>query len=146
MTNASDCAIIFTLMRSWRNWQTRKTKDLVGNSMQVQFLSTAPKTAESLVGNRCFFVLLTVCDLHNYMQVHARNAEHATSIFHANYSVFRRSAQRADSCRPHQNRVIMQNKCIFARFFCVFDRFMQSKSRFLPFTPIFGVHFGVHIL
>ena len=29
-------------MRSWRNWQTRKTKDLVGNSMQVQFLSTAP--------------------------------------------------------------------------------------------------------
>ena len=30
------------LMRSWRNWQTRKTKDLVGNSMQVQFLSTAP--------------------------------------------------------------------------------------------------------
>ena len=34
-------------MRSWRNWQTRKTKDLVGNSMQVQFLSTAPKTAIS---------------------------------------------------------------------------------------------------
>ena len=32
------------LMRSWRNWQTRKTKDLVGNSMQVQFLSTAPKS------------------------------------------------------------------------------------------------------
>ena len=31
-------------MRSWRNWQTRKTKDLVGNSMQVQFLSTAPKS------------------------------------------------------------------------------------------------------
>ncbi len=30
-------------MRSWRNWQTRKTKDLVGNSMQVQFLSTAPR-------------------------------------------------------------------------------------------------------
>ena len=34
-------------MRSWRNWQTRKTKDLVGNSMQVQFLSTAPKMAIS---------------------------------------------------------------------------------------------------
>lgn len=33
-------------MRSWRNWQTRKTKDLVGNSMQVQFLSTAPKTGK----------------------------------------------------------------------------------------------------
>ena len=29
-------------MRSWRNWQTRKTKDLVVNPMQVQFLSTAP--------------------------------------------------------------------------------------------------------
>ena len=33
-------------MRSWRNWQTRKTKDLVGNSMQVQFLSTAPQKKE----------------------------------------------------------------------------------------------------
>ncbi len=30
-------------MRSWRNWQTRKTKDLVVHTMQVQFLSTAPK-------------------------------------------------------------------------------------------------------
>ena len=30
-------------MRSWRNWQTRKTKDLVANTMQVQFLSTAPE-------------------------------------------------------------------------------------------------------
>ena len=47
------------LTRSWRNWQTRKTKDLVGNSMQVQFLSTAPKIAESLVGYRYFFVLST---------------------------------------------------------------------------------------
>ena len=35
-------------MRSWRNWQTRKTKDLVGNSMQVQFLSTAPQRRKSL--------------------------------------------------------------------------------------------------
>ena len=34
---------LLNVMRSWRNWQTRKTKDLVGNSMQVQFLSTAPK-------------------------------------------------------------------------------------------------------
>ena len=34
-------------MRSWRNWQTRKTKDLVGNSMQVQFLSTAPKSGKN---------------------------------------------------------------------------------------------------
>ena len=29
-------------MRSWRNWQTRKTKDLVVHPMQVRFLSTAP--------------------------------------------------------------------------------------------------------
>ena len=37
-------------MRSWRNWQTRKTKDLVGNSMQVQFLSTAPQKRKSQAG------------------------------------------------------------------------------------------------
>ena len=43
MTNVNHYDIIIALMRSWRNWQTRKTKDLVGNSMQVQFLSTAPK-------------------------------------------------------------------------------------------------------
>ena len=30
-------------MRSWRNWQTRKTKDLVSNIMEVQVLLTAPK-------------------------------------------------------------------------------------------------------
>ncbi len=30
-------------MRPWRNWQTRKTKDLVVNPMQVQLLSVAPK-------------------------------------------------------------------------------------------------------
>ena len=38
------------LMRSWRNWQTRKTKDLVGNSMQVQFLSTAPNKRAPFTG------------------------------------------------------------------------------------------------
>ena len=37
-------------MRSWRNWQTRKTKDLVGNSMQVQFLSTAPNKRAPFTG------------------------------------------------------------------------------------------------
>ena len=35
-------------MRSWRNWQTRKTKDLVVHTMQVQFLSTAPKKGSSM--------------------------------------------------------------------------------------------------
>lgn len=30
------------MKRSWRNWQTRKTKDLVVHPMQVRFLSTAP--------------------------------------------------------------------------------------------------------
>ena len=29
-------------MHSWRNWQTRKTKDLVERSMQVQLLLSAP--------------------------------------------------------------------------------------------------------
>ena len=29
-------------MRIWRNWQTRKTKDLVGNTLQVQILLSAP--------------------------------------------------------------------------------------------------------
>ncbi len=43
-------------MRSWRNWQTRKTKDLVGNSMQVQFLSTAPKKRTPL---RCSFFCMS---------------------------------------------------------------------------------------
>ena len=42
LTNPFGWSIIIALKRSWRNWQTRKTKDLVGNSMQVQFLSTAP--------------------------------------------------------------------------------------------------------
>ena len=44
-------------MRSWRNWQTRKTKDLVGNSMQVQFLSTAPKKRKLIKFNLrfCFY-------------------------------------------------------------------------------------------
>ena len=48
MTKERDCYIITTLrMRSWRNWQTRKTKDLVGNSMQVQFLSIAPRKGDN---------------------------------------------------------------------------------------------------
>ena len=44
-------------MRSWRNWQTRKTKDLVGNSMQVQFLSTAPNKRAPLVGAFLFGIV-----------------------------------------------------------------------------------------
>ena len=48
------------LMRSWRNWQTRKTKDLVGNSMQVQFLSTAPKTVDNHSVVHGFFAHATV--------------------------------------------------------------------------------------
>ena len=46
-------------MRSWRNWQTRKTKDLVGNSMQVQFLSTAPNKRAPLVGAFLFGMIPT---------------------------------------------------------------------------------------
>ena len=47
-------------MRSWRNWQTRKTKDLVGNSMQVQFLSTAPNERAPLVGALSFGMMLSI--------------------------------------------------------------------------------------
>ena len=117
-------------MRSWRNWQTRKTKDLVGNSMQVQFLSTAPKIAESLVGYRYFFVLCTVCKPNIYMQVHARNTANVKPFLFRDYPVFRRSAQRADTCRPHQNRVFMRNERINTRFFCIFDVFMRLKLIF----------------
>ena len=42
-----------------------------------------------------------------------------------------------NSCRPHQNRVIMQNKRINARFFCIFDGFMRSKTRFFDKNPCF---------
>ncbi len=47
-------------MRSWRNWQTRKTKDLVGNSMQVQFLSTAPKKRKLIKFNLRFLFFLSL--------------------------------------------------------------------------------------
>ena len=60
MTNPNDYAIIVSLMRSWRNWQTRKTKDLVGNSMQVQFLSTAPNKRAPLAGAFLFGMFLSI--------------------------------------------------------------------------------------
>lgn len=46
-------------MRSWRNWQTRKTKDLVANTMQVQFLSTAPnkRFIEWIFNKSLYFIL-----------------------------------------------------------------------------------------
>ena len=49
-----------------------------------------------------------------------------------------------NSCRPHQNRVIMQNKRINARFFCIFDVFMQSKTTNFSIYAVFGARFGVH--
>ena len=68
MTNATHYDIISALMRSWRNWQTRKTKDLVGNSMQVQFLSTAPKSAifeRKMLENADFLLLSAapICEI-----------------------------------------------------------------------------------
>ena len=42
-----------------------------------------------------------------------------------------------NSCRPHQNRVIMRNECINARFFCIFDSLMRSKIRFFDENPCF---------
>ena len=38
-------------MRSWRNWQTRKTKDLVSNIVRVQVPASAPnKNNPNLLG------------------------------------------------------------------------------------------------
>ena len=49
--------IIKLFPRSWRNWQTRKTKDLVVNPMQVRFLSTAPKrTVPTRYRSFCVYV------------------------------------------------------------------------------------------
>ena len=47
-------------MRSWRNWQTRKTKDLVVHTMQVQFLSTAPEKKSA------FCTLFSFLSLHEF--------------------------------------------------------------------------------
>ena len=65
MTNGRGYYIIDPLsMRSWRNWQTRKTKDLVANTMQVQFLSTAPFMQ---FAERKFSKLLFLClKMNNY--------------------------------------------------------------------------------
>ena len=52
-------------MRSWRNWQTRKTKDLVANTMQVQFLSTAPKYT-GFCKNICKSPFFLCCCMYNY--------------------------------------------------------------------------------
>ena len=63
MTNGDGCYIIDPfILRSWRNWQTRKTKDLVANPMQVQFLSTAPEYA-GFCKNICksLFFRVVVC-------------------------------------------------------------------------------------
>ena len=49
-------------MRSWRNWQTRKTKDLVVNPMQVQFLSTAPYQNNTNQDTKSRFVLFFARD------------------------------------------------------------------------------------
>lgn len=43
-------------MHSWRNWQTRKTKDLVERSMQVQLLLSAPKIAGEHYVHLLFFM------------------------------------------------------------------------------------------
>ena len=144
-------------MRSWRNWQTRKTKDLVGNSMQVQFLSTAPNKWAPLVG--AFWFGMTpairrelrvgaVCESKRFalesritISLTAKAAIHNCRAGRAAKGAIPGRSFLAIpslcSLRPHQNRVIMQNKCINARFFCVFDRFMRSKKRFFAIYPYF---------
>ena len=60
LTNGRGYYIIDPLsMRSWRNWQTRKTKDLVANTMQVQFLSTAPllRFIEIIFNKSLYYIL-----------------------------------------------------------------------------------------
>ena len=47
-----------------------------------------------------------------------------------------------NSCRPHQNRVIMQNKCINARFFCINDRIIHSNFAKFTFFRWIGARFG----
>ena len=41
------------------------------------------------------------------------------------------------SLRPYQNEAIMRNERINARFFCMFDVFMRSKTRFFAIYPPF---------
>ena len=111
-------------MRSWRNWQTRKTKDLVGNSMQVQFLSTAPQKRKSL--SRFPFLLFRH---RNCFSIPGRSSLAIPSL---------------RSLRPHQNRVIMRNERINTLFFAYLTCLCSQKAVFLLFSPSFGVHFGVH--
>ena len=40
----------------------------------------------------------------------------------------------------------MQNKRINARFFCIFDVFMQPKIENFLIYPVFGARFGVHFV
>ena len=50
-------------MHSWRNWQTRKTKDLVERSMQVQLLLSAPS-----LNSLNFFVIKRMFGLFCYIE------------------------------------------------------------------------------
>ena len=50
-----------------------------------------------------------------------------------------------NSCRPHQNRVIMQIKRISARFFCIFDKIMRLKTANFLIYAVFSARFGVYI-
>ena len=43
----------YLFTRLWRNWQTRKTKDLVGNTLQVQLLLAAPLSFGSFLLRGC---------------------------------------------------------------------------------------------
>ena len=105
-------------MRSWRNWQTRKTKDLVGNSMQVQFLSTAPQKRKSHSRFPFLFCRRQPCEMHNYMQLtlhyislfrrtssslHARNTANEEQLLYAGCPVFQRPALEVDSCRKYNS-------------------------------------------
>ena len=104
------------LMRSWRNWQTRKTKDLVGNSMQVQFLSTAPKTVDNHSVVHGFFAHATVART-SYLYAGSREKYgiHRPGFFTKSVPYFDALPQGADTCRPHQKKtvILIQNCSLF---------------------------------
>ena len=53
-------------MHSWRNWQTRKTKDLVERSMQVHLLLSAPKTERTVYAVLSIFAVQKITRRTNY--------------------------------------------------------------------------------
>ena len=68
-----------------------------------------------------------------YMQVHARNTANVKPFLFRNYPVFQRSAQRADTCRPHQKATHLACKQIkYLRFFLCQKTHLHLKIKYYP--------------